>query len=204
VSIEKAVLTNLDNDEKIEVLFNPKEYTLEKTAQWAQHRAPGGEAPEVQFLHGELRRLSMELFFDTTSDGTDVREHTDKMEGLIKIDPSLHRPPRLLFTWGSFNFECILVSLTQRFTMFYSSGKPCRAILSATFLENPGVRESEPMESSDHAKRRIVREGDTLNWIASQEYNDASKWRVIADANGIVDPADVRPGQTLLIPPLAH
>lgn len=204
MSVVKAVIKNLDDDSEVTVMFNPKEYTIEKSASWAQHRAPGGEAPQVQFLHGELKRLSMELFFDTTESGEDVREYTMLVENLIKIDPKLHRPPRLLFTFGSFRFECIMISLTQRFTMFYSSGKPCRAVQSVTFLENISPEKQEKLESSDHTKRRVVREGDTLNWIASQEYNDSSKWRMIADANGIVDPNDIKPGQSLVIPPIVH
>lgn len=47
----------------------------------------------------------------------------------------------------------------------------------------------------------IVRSGDTLAGIAIQFYGDASLDDLIAEANGIDDPRDLRPGDELIIPP---
>ena len=46
-----------------------------------------------------------------------------------------------------------------------------------------------------------VAEGDRLDWIAYQEYGEASEWRRIAEANHLADPLALRPGMTLAIPP---
>jgi nucleoid-associated protein YgaU len=46
-----------------------------------------------------------------------------------------------------------------------------------------------------------VSEGDRLDWIAYQEYNDAREWRRIAEANHITNPLALRPGMMLVIPP---
>jgi nucleoid-associated protein YgaU len=47
----------------------------------------------------------------------------------------------------------------------------------------------------------VVEEGDTLTKIASQFLGSESEWRRIAEANGIDDPAQLRAGQRLSIPP---
>jgi hypothetical protein len=49
-------------------------------------------------------------------------------------------------------------------------------------------------------KVHIVRKGETLTSIAAQEYGDASRWTDIAAANGIRDPASIKPGQVVQIP----
>ena len=46
-----------------------------------------------------------------------------------------------------------------------------------------------------------VKAGDNLTAIAVKIYKDASKWREIADLNRIANPALIRVGQVLQLPP---
>jgi len=62
--------------------------------------------------------------------------------------------------------------------------------------------ERNPRNSPDHTKRRTLKSGETLALIASEEYDDPGEWRRIADANGIDDPRDVKPGTVLTLPPI--
>jgi nucleoid-associated protein YgaU len=110
-----------------------------------------------------------------------------------------------MVTWGSLNFQGVLEHVVSRYTMFLSDGTPVRAVLAVTFRQYRSAEEQTqetPRESADHTKRRIVREGDTLQLIAAREYNKASEWRRIARANRIADPLELTPGQELVIPPL--
>lgn len=59
----------------------------------------------------------------------------------------------------------------------------------------PGVP-APPGAPSTHT----VKGGETLSSIALQHYKDASKFRLIADANGITNPNLIRVGQVLTIP----
>jgi nucleoid-associated protein YgaU len=205
MSLEKATLLNLDKSANYEVLFNPREYTVRKSTQWEPHKSPGLDSPEIEFTSGNSMTLSMELFFDTYEKRKDVREHTDKVLALAQVDVDLHRPPRVLFTWGGFKFEGILEEVTQRFTMFTNSGMPVRATLNVTFKEYKTAADqmsAKPRNSPDHTKRRTVKQGETLSLIAGEEYDDPSEWRRIADANNIADPRDVKPGTVLTVPPI--
>jgi hypothetical protein len=192
--------------EKIEVMFNPKEYTISKSTPWKHHDIQGYDAPTLEFTSGEPYRCQFELFFDKYEEGQSVRTQTDKIEKLALVHQELHRPPSCLLTWGTgLNFKCVLESYTIRYTLFLEDGTPCRAIMNTVWKEFSPAEEQlqgNPRHSADHTKRRVVKQGDTLSWIAGKEYDDPSKWRVIADANGIDDPIHLTPGTELLIPPI--
>jgi nucleoid-associated protein YgaU len=209
VALVKAEIQNLDTGDKIPVKFNPKEYTFEKVAPWKEHNIQGLDSPAYEWTSGAPMVLTVELFFDVYEEkgaARDVRTFTDAIENLAFVNPDKHRPPILLFCWGKkLQFRCLLKALTQRFTMFLDDGTPVRAVLNASFTEFTPPEEQlkgKPRHSPDHTKRRVVKQGDTLAWIAGKEYGNPAEWRIIADANGIEDPMNLTPGQELLIPPL--
>lgn len=205
MALEKAIISNLDTGDDIPVLFNPKEYVIEKKTPWTEINVFGMDSPPVQFSMGERKRLSMELFFDTSEEKTDVREHTGKIETLMMVNAQEHRPPLLRFSWGNLSFDCVLEDLVQRFTLFTNDGTPLRAILKVVFKEYSTAAtqlSNTRRESADHTKRMAVREGESLSSLSAREYNDPGKWRVIADANRIEDPENVRAGTIVELPPL--
>ena len=205
MALEKAVSSNLDTNDEIEVLFNPKEYVIEKKTPWAEQNVFGMDSPPVQFTIGERKRLSMELFFDTSEEKSDVRSYTGKMEELMVVNAQEHRPPLLRFSWGTLSFDCVLEDMVQRYTLFANDGTPLRAIVKVVFKEYATAAtqlSNTRRESADHTKRLIVREGETLASVSAREYNDPGKWRVIADANNIDDPENIASGTIVELPPL--
>ena len=50
-------------------------------------------------------------------------------------------------------------------------------------------------------KRRLVKEGDSIDLIAFDEYGDSAMWPFIADTNNLDNPQRLRPGQILAIAP---
>ncbi len=195
--------------DKIVVQFNPTEYTLNKSAQIAEIAIPGIDSPVLQFIRGQNEKLTLDLFFDTTDQGmgdsaTDVTTLTAPLYQLVKIQSKSHALPRITFVWGSLSFRAIVESLQQRFTLFNPQGVPLRATLSVTFREYKTLEDQITelnLQSDDHYKKYIVRRGDTLSRIAVAEYNDATMWRALADANPGVDPRRPAPGTELLVPP---
>lgn len=202
MKLEKAnISVVIGGGDEVEVLFNPNEYRLSGSNQFAEVAIPGLPAPPLQFVRGNSRTLTMQLFFDTFEKGSDVRVHTRKVTRLLDIDPELHAPPVVLFTWGDLNFMGVLERAEQRFTLFYASGIPARATVDVTFKEfTEGTEQAGKNRSATFDKRRTVRRGDTLSGIAGREYGDPGNWRPIAAANGIDDPLAVYPGQVLVIP----
>ena len=205
MALEKAQLIDMDKNATYSVLFNPKEFSIQKSVQWEPHKAPGLDLPEQEFTSGNPAVLSVELFFDTYESKTDVHQHTDQIQNLTLVNSDKHRPPMVMFSWGKVKFKGVVESLTLRYTMFLSDGKACRATAAITIKEAKTAKEQlekNPRNSPDHTKRRIMKMGETLALIAHEEYDDPAEWRRIADANGISDPKDVRPGMVLTLPPI--
>ncbi|MGH2933882.1 MAG: hypothetical protein ACRDL2_05125 [Gaiellaceae bacterium] len=49
--------------------------------------------------------------------------------------------------------------------------------------------------------RRMLREGEGIDLVAQELLGDEALWWRILDANPLVHPFDLRPGDTLVIPP---
>ncbi|MEJ2747391.1 MAG: peptigoglycan-binding protein LysM, partial [Anaerolineae bacterium] len=140
MALEKALITNRETLEKIPVLFNPGEYTLNRDINYAQSNIPGLSGPVLQFVSGNLETLEMELLVDTFEEHKsgsvslnqareDVRNLTGKITGLMDIFSETHAPPVLIFSWGSLVFTCVLARVSQRFILFRPDGVPLRARL---------------------------------------------------------------------------
>ena len=189
----------------IQALFNPTQYGLDKGNTIAQAAIPGLEAPILQYVHGNMQTLSMDLFFDTYEEGTDVTDATDQIYDLLYLDPSTHAPPICELTWGTFSFCGVLDHVSGKFTLFLADGTPVRATLSVVFNEFIDVDvlvQENPTESADHRKTRLVKSGDRIDNIAAEEYGDSAKWRAIAEANDLDDPSQLEPGYVLIVPRL--
>jgi nucleoid-associated protein YgaU len=219
MALEKAIISNTVTEDRIPVMFNPEEYTVNRDNNFAQLAVPGLRAPIIQFVHGNMQTLEMELFLDTYEEhkeesrvinnaGDDVRKQLSKITGLMDIDPTTHAPPQLRFTWGeSFSFTCVLARANQRFTMFLPNGTPVRAKVQVTFNEfcNVDMEAKEiKRETSDYSKLHVISEGETLSSIARRTFGNPKLWRPIALRNGIENPLKLSVGTQLIIPQLPY
>lgn len=205
MALVKARITIEHTGRFVEVMFNPEEYTLSRDNNFASQAIPGLSSPLLQFVHGNLRTLEMELFFDTFEQRRDVREVTQQVVGLLDIDPELHAPPVLRVAWASLQFRCVLARASQKFILFFPDGRPARAKISVSFQEfvDPGRENREvKRQTANFSKAHAVVQGETLSAIAGRFYQDPRQWRPIAIENALDDPRALTVGQTLLIPPL--
>jgi LysM repeat protein len=207
-NLQKARIISLGQNGKkkdeLKVLFNPEQYSIEKSNQFATQPIPGLDSPVIQFVRGDSEILNLDLFFDTYTyyNSEDVRNYTDKLSKFLQIDPDMHAPPLCSFQWGNVIFTGVIEKIGKRFTMFKEDGIPVRATVSVSFRKFPTVEEqNKPTHSPDKTKRIIVNQGDSLWQIAAREYGDPSKWRVIADANDLDNPRVLKAGLEIIIPP---
>lgn len=194
-------------NEEVAVLFNPAEYSVEISNNYQKSAPPGLSNPIIQFVNGEAQGLTMDLYFDTFTDGgcSDVSQLTGRFASLLNIDADLHAPPRVEFKWGVLSFRAVIEKLSQRFTMFLSDGTPVRATLNVSFRQYKTLAEQldDPRRNSaDKTKRRELTAADSLWLLAHREYGNVRYWRLIARANGVEDPRALVPGAVVLVPPL--
>ena len=152
--------------------------------------------------------------FAVRATGGDVRDITNRIWKLMSIDPNLTdmnsakgRPPKVEFQWGAtWSFEAVITEISQKFTLFRDNGIPVRATLDVSFLQAteagkyPGQNPTTVGQTG--YRRRIVKEGDTIDLIAFDEYGDSTMWRFIADINNLDRPNKLRVGQVLSIAPV--
>ena len=228
MALEKANLT-VEREGKSEsflVQFNPSEYNISETVNYAEKNIPGTPGPITQFVSGASASLSLSLTFDTydtpvngvreseqkaeltqqkARQPADVSQLTRRVADLVAIDGSLHRPPMVTFSWGALSFKGVVTDLKQTFTMFLPNGMPVRARVELTLKSVTDLAEEKrkrPFESPDRTKYRTIHQGEHLWNFAAQEYGDAELWRVIARENGLMNPLDLEPGQVIKLPAL--
>jgi LysM repeat protein len=208
----KAKIASVDNtSETIECHFNPDTMVLGRHVNWRFPDNIGRDVPKPKFVGGQASDISIELWFDTTDpplDGSgnpvadwkdDVREHYKLLLTMTKKDDSNKDPGPVRFEWGNFlSFTAVITQVTQTFTMFKMDGTPVRAKVNVTLKEVPDAPTSQnPTSRSDPRKIWVVRQGETLDWIAFKEYGSPAYWRHIAETNDLANPRDLRPGQVL-------
>src|SRR5215467_9409062 len=171
----------------LDVYFNPKELTYAKQNNWKQNNSPKENVPAGEFSGGGSESLKIQLFFDTyTEKGQeDVRaKYTANIAKSMEIDKSTvekktgkGRPPDVRFIWGDLSFDGVITNFSERLTLFLTAnGRPVRAVvdLTITQVRDPKYHKNTNPTSGGVGGERvwIVRQGDTLPWIAYKEYDD--------------------------------
>lgn len=209
--------TSTDVESYIEVCFNPKEYSLEKSVEWDAEKA-FSDAPAPEFKAPKPMTLSVTLQFDCYEERANVRDKwVRKLEKLTMMkkqpknagDFKQHkkelRPPVILFVWGRFTFKGVVESLSQKYTMFLSDGTPVRAecalkIRSVLDVDVDDDKSHAQTTKGGNTKSYQVKEGDRLDLIAATELGDAGRWAEIAALNDIVDASTMDGKKQLDIP----
>jgi nucleoid-associated protein YgaU len=205
-----------ETGKKVTFKFNPKEYSVQKSASWERKPAKGAKKTSMgEFKGAEPRTLNVEVFLDAsddkgnvTSGSKGVAEDVELLFSCLVPHPdtlgSKHPlPPFVRFGWGS---KVLLTgtvkSVNAKYTLFREDGTPIRATATLALEELPGeVGGQNPTSGALAATRGVtVVEGDSLASVAYCEYGDPTMWRLVAEANGIDDPMRVKPGRHLLLP----
>jgi hypothetical protein len=216
---QKAEL-QIDGGDTVAVLFNPTEYTITKTNTWNFKQVKGKSLPPASFGGGNPREIALSLLLDVSLlKGKSVLDITNKLFKMMDVPSGAtaggaqSAPAFVTFRWGAVDtFKAVCTSLTVAYQLFQPNGVPIRADVklqlkqaaeassassgSANAAQNPTTRSLRGLGV------HTVRDGDTLPSIAYQAYGDATRWRVIAESNGVDNPFHLRRGASLMLPEL--
>lgn len=213
--LEKAFL-EIEGGARVPCLYNPETLSVGRRNNWSSNPMPGKGVSTLRYAGATSGWMRLDLVFDTTSDGTAVTKHTGKILTLMDVDPNLPgsdatsnnaRPPTVTFHWGDLHsFVAVVADLQLTFTYFSSSGVPLRAHMQLELRQYEPSKAFGPQNPTSgtpnpHRVHR-VQPGETLDRISARYYGDATRWRVLANANGLEDPLAVRPGAVLSVPRL--
>ena len=201
----KILKSKYNKEEKIFPLqFNIAEYNEEMSNNYKEKVLKNTKGKELQFNNLEQGDFTIQLFFDSTDEGTDVRDKLKPLDLIASMDKENHAPAPCIFVWSNFNFRGVVGKISKKFTYFYHNGIPARVHVSLTLkpYETPKEIEAKTKKhSADLTKQRVTKSGDNLWLMADREYDDPRSWREIAKANDIDDPRHIKMGRTLILSP---
>lgn len=130
-----------DKGQEIEVHFNPVslQYTVSNTLE----KGKGND--KKQYVTQSTGKLTMDLVFDTTTNGQDVRTFTEKIARFMEPDEK-KIPPIIQFEWGTYKFQGMVESYKETIDFFSPDGVPLRASINLTLARQDKV--FEPTEKS--------------------------------------------------------
>jgi hypothetical protein len=121
----------------IDVHFNP--VSLQHTISNSMKEEGKGNAKK-QFVSQSTAKLTMDLVFDTTADGQDVRTYTVKIAQLMEPDEK-KVPAIVKFEWGTYTFQGVVDSFKETIDFFAPTGVPLRASVSIALSRQDKVFE---------------------------------------------------------------
>ncbi len=199
---------------KIHFQFNPKELSLEKSAEWSKPRSRGSrKSSPPQYTGPNPSKLSLEMFLDASDSHDDsVVQGVEMLFACCVPTDDSHAqkkgsPPWVQFRWGSLTgFLAYVTSVTAKYTLFTVQGLPIRAVCTVALAELSGEPSRQNPTSGGRVphKEHVMVDGESLAGIAYREYSDPALWRKVAELNGIDDPFRVRAGTRLLLPTLTE
>lgn len=209
------VLEGADKGTTIPCFYNPEKVGFSRGNNWEAKQLPGKPVSKLLYTGASAQKMNISLVFDTTDSGKSVMTtYTDKLLKLMDTDPkigapkgntdkSLGQPPKVTFGWGTFRWvPAVINSANVTFDYWSADAIPLRATVDLSLTESttrlPGTNPTSGTPTPGTVHR--VQRGETLDRISAHYYGDATRWRVLATANGLEDPLALRPGSLIDIP----
>ncbi len=196
-------LSQAESEHKVEVQFNPQSLKLNLSNQNTGGDQPGGSTK--QFVGSGSSKLSLELLFDTSATGADVRAETQKVAYFVMAQEQekkddKRKPPNVRFQWGSFIFEGVIDSMDETLDYFSEEGVPLRATVALSLSRDDivvlrGNARGGGAGNNTGATSPLdaARPGDSIASMAAR-IGASADWKAIASANDIDDPLRLEAG----------
>ncbi len=204
-TVAKATLKALPSGKPVTVHFNPSSltYTVENSVS-----QQSGSPKKVQYVAQFSGKLSMDLQFDTTGTGTDVRIDTNQVASFMQASANASAaaqtasaasgsgsnaqsapskaPPVLSFQWGSYVFKGVMESFKETIDFFSADGVALRALVSVTLARQDSVFDEGANFSQGNTSGSLVPSGagDSALSIATRG-GDPSAMRQLGSDNGL-------------------
>lgn len=207
-------------EEKFEMPINPKDSAMKLKPVYGKSQVIGSQGNDPDYKSTSSETLTLTFTLDGTGvipiEGKPNQFHTDVSEQLnlfhrvaYCMNSNTHRPNFLRLIWGHLEFgdrncfDCVLDDLNIQYTLLSPTGKPLRALLTATFLSyiepRKRIRE-EGKNSPDVTHIRTVKAEDTLPLMTEKIYGDQSYYLQVAKANGLINFRRLKTSTTLRFP----
>lgn len=208
------------NDFKKEVMsfttpINPETFTKTSHIELDTTRGHGQPGTDPRYKSTAPEELKIEFVLDGTKtmegyvDQYKSMEVTDQIQAFndcVQYEGKIHRPRFLIVRWGSeVKFPCVLSHMEINYSLFKPNGDPLRAKISATFVKyetEAAIFAANHISSPDLTHQRVFKEGDRLDLMTYNIYDDPNFFLQIAKVNDLTSPRNVKVGKELFFPPI--
>ena len=182
---ERAQFTDVTRGgEPFTVHFNPTslQITLSNTLE-----EKGEGRSRKQYVTKSSAKLSMDLVFDTTDRGADVRGESGRIAQLMQpagTGGEERTPPVVLFEWGAFAFQGMVEAYTETIDFFSHDGVPLRASVKLVLSQQDVVFSPDAAEGGAPSNAVDVPAGSDVSSAVARAGNPRAA-RAAAAANGL-------------------
>jgi phage protein U len=139
--------------------YRPKELQVDQTVPWTKHSNKSTDGTlQLEFSGAEGRSTTLELFFDASETaGGSVAEAIEDLATLARVrnptrkEDEYKRPHHCVLVFGRVYtggiFQCVIESMSTKYTMFSPEGEPIRATV------NLKLKEAQRVDMTDEQKK---------------------------------------------------
>lgn len=116
-----------DNNKKLTFQFNPSTMPYSRGAKFSSIESPGMSYPLTQYVGGEVREFSFEVFYYDKPYSGKIKKARQFLEGLLppeKNTTKFTKPPTFTLAYGYFVKTYVLTNLTVDDEWIDSDGNP--------------------------------------------------------------------------------
>ena len=214
-SFEKNDFAKEDMPRRFTAPINPENFSKKFKIGLDKRKGHGNDGTNPQYIATDPEELKLDLILDGTGtmqgylDAYKNMKVHDQLAAFLNcaynMDGDIHRPRFLKIKWGQdIDFQCLLSDVDINFTLFDDKGDPLRVRISANFLEYKTAQErlqEDRVQSPDLSKYQKVGQGDRLDLLTYDIYNDSKYYLQVAKVNGLASPRNIPVGMNLYFPP---
>jgi hypothetical protein len=215
-SFKKNDFKEEDKSKLFTTPINPESFTKNYKVELDTSRGHGQSTTNPQYKSSVPQDLRIEFILDGTKTLEGYVDEYKKLnvhaqlkkllECVYDIDGEIHRPRFLNVQWGSeINFNCVLSSLDINHTLFNPDGSPLRVKVNASFIHYVSPEErakSNKNKSPDLTHYKKVKEGDRLDLLTYQVYNNSNYFLQVGKVNELTSIRNLKAGTQIYLPPL--
>lgn len=170
-----------------------------------------GSSRATQYVDKSSSTLTVELIFDTTLPGTDVRDQTHPINAHFMVAEHLEKneqrtPKRCRFQWGAFAFIGVMSNFDETLDFFSPEGQPLRSTVAIKLSEDRYQHLGESREAAERETPTLTATGNSpedsdggegggdsqrqtsVDQAQSEAGGDPRDWRRTAMFNGVESP----------------
>ena len=131
----KGVIMNRVTGEYKPFIYNPTTFSNSRSVNYTSIKSAGSSYPLTQYVNGNEKQISFELFlYDKV--GNKVNEYIDFLNTFLPVKGTrFNVPPTLIYSFGNYVSECVLLSLETEYTDFDINLKPTSAKVKISLME---------------------------------------------------------------------